>query len=655
MADIASVTASTALKRLGIAFAVIVVAGLGILLATSVLIPADRVREAVKAEIRAVTGLDLVLRGNVSVSLFPSGAVSFDDVALGEDRVGKPALAVDTLTARLRFFPLLTGHIEIADVSLTRPRIFIDLRGGGRSNWSGLVAALAHALKPSASRADSFSEIRISGGTILIHDDKHKLDERLDDVEMSLAWPSISKSFAATGRLNWRGETLTTTLSVGDFLAALAGARSSLKLRLAGTPLNLAFDGHMSYLPTLKIDGGLTADANSLRDAMLWAGHKLLPGGGFNRFALKAQTDIVGGTVSLSKVNVELDGNSAEGVLTFATDGREVLQGTLAADSIDLTPYVSTVRLLTASDRSWSRMPVALDSLEDFDLDLRLSAAKVKLASASLGRTAIATNLSKGQLTVTVGESQAFDGVIKGYVTLANSRQGATFKSQLQFSDVDLDNCLGAVFGLHRVQGKGDLSFAIEGNGDSVMDITRTLGGQATLVSGKGALVGINVEQLLRRLEQRPLSRSSAYRTGRTPFKKLTVTIKISQGTATVEDMKIEGDTVRLALAGSASIPTRDLDLKGTAVLAPAAAGKDPFTLPFFVQGPWDDPVMLPDVQSLIRRSGAAAPLLDAVRSHRAREAARKTTKQLNGSAVKPAAAPAAVPPSTAAAPANPQ
>ena len=34
------------------------------------------------------------------------------------------------------------------------------------------------------------------------------------------------------------------------------------------------------------------------------------------------------------------------------------------------------------------------------------------------------------------------------------------------------------------------------------------------------------------------------------------------------------------------------------------------------VQGPWDDPLMLPDAQILIKRSGAAAPLLDAVKNH---------------------------------------
>ena len=57
-----------------------------------------------------------------------------------------------------------------------------------------------------------------------------------------------------------------------------------------------------------------------------------MPFGGFGRFALRAQSSIAGGVVSLSGVNVELDGNSAEGVITLSTDRRTV-QGTLAADA----------------------------------------------------------------------------------------------------------------------------------------------------------------------------------------------------------------------------------------------------------------------------------------------------------------------------------
>jgi AsmA protein len=45
------------------------------------------------------------------------------------------------------------------------------------------------------------------------------------------------------------------------------------------------------------------------------------------------------------------------------------------------------------------------------------------------------------------------------------------------------------------------------------------------------------------------------------------------------------------------------------------------------VQGSWDDPLVLPDAQSLIQRSGAAAPLLNAVRNRRSKDTNRTTEK----------------------------
>ena len=77
-----------------------------------------------------------------------------------------------------------------------------------------------------------------------------------------------------------------------------------------------------------------------------------------------------------------------------------------------------------------------------FDLDLRLSAAHITVATAKFGRTAIATNLRGGKLAMAIGESQAFGGILKGSMALASSDAGADFKSQLQFTDVDLESAL---------------------------------------------------------------------------------------------------------------------------------------------------------------------------------------------------------------------
>lgn len=633
-------TASTGLKRLGLILLAVLAADIGVLTTGGLLISADTVRDQAMAEIRAVTGLNPILRGEASVSLFPSGSVSFADVVLGD--ANSPALTAEKLTARLRFFPLLIGRVEISDVALVRPTIAIDIDANGQSNWAGLIEALARSQKP-AQRSAAFSEMRIDNGTVVVRNPAHKVDETVRNVDLSLAWPSISKSFGATGRFVWHDERVDASMTLADFPAAINGNRSGLKLRLAGAPMKVAFEGSISVKPTLKIEGTVAADAASLRNALIWTGQQPLPGGGFGRFAIKAQTNVVGGNIGLSGVNVELDGNTAEGVLTFATDGRKTLQGTLASDNLDLSPYVSTVRLLTTNQREWSNGRISLEGLSGIDLDLRLSAAKVSMSGAKIGRTAIGANLRGGHLVVTIGEAQAYGGLIQGSIALAIFETGVDVKSQLQFTDVELENCLGQLFGLRRLEGKGNISLAVEGTGESVLAVTRTLNGTAGLNGLNGALAGLNVEQLLRRLERRPLSGGGEFRSGKTPYDRITVALKIVKGTVTVEDMKVEGAAVRLALAGTASIPERELDLKGSAALTTTAKpGAMPFELPFIVQGSWDDPIMLPDPEALIRRSGAAAPLLNAVKERSARDAVRSAIERLTGGQPAAEATPAA-------------
>ncbi|MEX0841084.1 MAG: AsmA family protein, partial [Xanthobacteraceae bacterium] len=586
-------TAVSGFKRLGIALAAALALGIGALAAMSWLISPETAREAVKSEIRAVTGLDLMLRGPPSVSLFPSGSVSFDDVVLGDDRTGDRALAAERLTVRLRFLPLLIGKVQVSDVTLVRPVIAVILQADGKSNWTPFAAAL----RPTQERSTSFSEINIEDGAIIVRDDSRGIVERLTAAEISLAWPSIFRGFALTGRFVWRGEPVDASLGINDFIAALDGNPSGVKLRLKGAPLNLVFEGQFSTRPTLKVEGAVAADSASLREALRWTAQKQLPSGGFGRFSLKAKTKLVGGTVALSGVNIELDGNAAEGVLTFASDGRQTLQGTLAAEEIDVTPYVSTVRLLTSAEREWSRMPITLDGFNGVDLDFRLSAAQVKIAEAKFGRTAIAANLRGGKLTVTVGESQAFGGIIKGSFDLAKSEAGADVKAQLQFTDVAFENCFGALFGMQRLEGKGNFAFNIEGTGGSVMALTKALNGSISLTGRQGAISGVNLEQLLRRLERRPLSGAGNFRSGRTPYDKLLVNIRIVQGSMIADEARVEGPAVRLIFAGTASIPARDLELTGIANLVPEKGtdGSSAFELPFMVRGSWEEPLMLLD------------------------------------------------------------
>ena len=94
----------------------------------------------------------------------------------------------------------------------------------------------------------------------------------------------------------------------------------------------------------------------------------------------------------------------------------------------------------------------------------------------------------------------------------------------------------------------------------------------------------------------------------------LQLRLSIAQGTVSADEVRMDGPAVRLVLAGKATVPARDLDFTGTASLVSAASEGPSFELPFMLRGVWDEPLMLLDTQSLIRRAPAAAPLLDALR-----------------------------------------
>jgi AsmA protein len=633
-----SLTMAQGMKRLGMPIAAFLGVALIGLIATSWFLNRDALRQAVEAQIRAVTGLDLVVKGSIDVSVFPGSYVSFHDVGLKGGGTDDPALAVDVLTANLRLLPLLLRRFEISDVMMLRPHIRVIRDGNGESNWTPFIDTIARTMKPGAENQVSFSEIRIQDGVLNYEDATNHVSESLGDIDLSLAWPSISRSFAATGQFDWRGERVDGSISASDFIAALSGDRSGLKARLASAPLKLAFDGSVANRTSMMMEGTLTIDSLSLRNALRWVGQAPPGSGGFGRFALKARANIVGPSIALTNVNVELDGNVAEGVMTYANNGRQTLQATLAAGALDFTPYISTFRLLASGARDWNRQLFDLNSLSTTDLDMRLSAAKVTVGPSRLGRTALGANLRGGALALSIGEAQMYGGIAKGSFGIARSDTVADIKAQFQFTDVDLLSCASELFGITKLSGRGNLNVSLVASGASPFGLAQSLDGTAVLTGHDGAISGFNAEQLLKRLERRPLSGGGNFRSGSTPYDNLTIAVKFADGIATAEDIRVEGPATRLTLTGTASVPAREYDLKGIASLVAAPNAAPGFDLPFVVQGPWDDPLIFPDPESLIRRSPGAAPLLDAVKDRKTRDAVKSVLDRLTGA--KPAAAP---------------
>ena len=97
-----SLTMAQGMKRLGMPIAALFGVVLIGLIAMSWFLNRDALRQAVEAQIRAVTGLDLVVNGSIEVSVFPGSYVSFHDVGLKGGGDIHPALAVGLISEPFR-------------------------------------------------------------------------------------------------------------------------------------------------------------------------------------------------------------------------------------------------------------------------------------------------------------------------------------------------------------------------------------------------------------------------------------------------------------------------------------------------------------------------------------------------------------------------
>jgi AsmA protein len=186
---------------------------------------------------------------------------------------------------------------------------------------------------------------------------------------------------------------------------------------------------------------------------------------------------------------------------------------------------------------------------------------------------------------------------------------------------------------MNRLEGSGNLAFSLDSTGHNVQELAGNLNGIVQVAAKQGALNGLNIEQMMRRLQRSPLSANGDLRNGRTPFEKLNIGLRIVQGIAAIEDVALEGPNVRFALTGTTSIPERAFNLSGTANLIGATSEANAsFELPFTVRGQWENPSIVPDTRILIQRSPAVRPLLDAVQDKKTRDEIQDIINRLPGS-----------------------
>ena len=569
-------------------------------------------RNELAQQIRETTGLIAQANGRTTLAILPRPRIKIEEVTI-QDREGKLLIRSGVVRGNLRILPAFAGRMEVSSLSLTDPKIDIDIDGKPLSSEGAIARAIeARSETREASTADTarLASVSISNGTARLTRGGEVVS-LLENIEGTLDWRSLNQPAGLRANFIWAKEPVDVTAWLGQPAQAMRGGSSPISLRMDSPSLNLSANGIVSGGLTPAYSGKFVANAPSL-GVVLDRNEIYLPLPGLRGpLSLSADARVSQRSIQLSDLQFKLDETAYEGAVILSSHrGRPTLMGTLATKLMQIDPFLAEVPPPRDSDGRWSSAALPKPDLARADVDLRVSANRANIGRLQARDVGVSILVASGKAEMVVAEATAFGGSIKARFKAEPSVAGYALSATASFAGVDSAALLNDLFRSQRFSGSatGELNFA--GEGASASQVLSSLRGTAKVALANGDVTGLDLEQALRRLEKRPLSIAADMRSGRTAFSEAQIDLDIASGVAKVQTLEARSAGVEISVAGSASVTRRLLDLTIKARQTGREDTQPAPQLNMDLKGNWDDPNLIIDAQSLIRRSEAAAPLL---------------------------------------------
>lgn len=614
------------MKKLLIALAVLLVIVAGAVLVLPALIPTDRIRQEVAAQVKAATGRDLTIGGDVSASVIPALAVKANDVALSNPPgfQGKEMARLGALDVRLKLLPLLSGKVEVDSFVLVDPVIALEVNRQGQANWDfATTKTPATVTEPQPSAEDggasplknlSLGEVRIDNGTLTYADAASGTKQRAEAINLALTLANLDSPLNAKGSLTWQGKPIALTLGVAQPRAVINGAASPVTLTLDTEAVTLNFKGEAAKD---SVKGDLDLSVPSVRGLISWTTGKPLEmaGAGLERFSLKGKVAAGGTKAALTQAAIVLDAITATGDFTVDTAGpRPSLKGRLDVAALDLNPYLPPARTAqgdggtgggAGQPAGWSDDPIDASALRTADLDFGLSAGSITIQKIKIGQSALHLALNAGRLTADLQQLALYDGNAHGRLSLDGSQPGTVgVDAGLTLKGLAAHPFLSDAAGLDWLEGTANSDIQVTAHGKSQRALVSGLDGKGSVTFQDGAIRGINLAEMVRNVGSAFTDRGGSQKTD---FTELGGTFTITDGIVRNQDLALQSPLLRVEGAGTVELPPRTVHYRLEPKAVPSLQGQggksdvSGLAVPIIIEGSWDKPSFRPDVEALLK------------------------------------------------------
>lgn len=604
-----------------LAFAVLIAA----VLALPFLVPTSVYKDQIIEQARLMTGRELKIDGDLSISFWPSLGVAVNKVSFANaPGAAEPNMAtMESLVVGAEFFPLLSGNLKVTEVKLVRPVINLEIDAKGRGNWrfeAQKKDAKADALDDNeqAEPQDdlSFRDVRLTEGVLTYRDQRTKTVQRVEAIDVSVKLPSLDEPMALSGGLTWNGEAITIDGEIAKPRALSSRGKSAVKAKINGSVLNATFEGTVDTAGR-TIKGKVDLKTESAHRLASWAGIALPKVKGFGPMTLSGEMSTAGDRIAFDNAQLSLDDMKGSGNLALATAGETPhLKGDFKLDKLDINPYLGNGQNEASGGggggSGWSDASIDLSALRYVDADFAFAVDAFTVRDIKIGRSALDIVLSKGKMRADLKELALYGGNGRGVIALDGSDTIPRFGLELSLNGVAGEAFLRDAIDAWRLSGTGSIVVNMTASGRSERAWMRSLDGRVGIRFQNGAVKGIDLGAVARTIET-ALTGSAIGPGAKTSFSELSASFVIKGGIGANRNLRLISPEVRLDGAGLVDIGNETLDYR----LEPKALsssrslggrlGLPDIGIPFRVKGSWDNPSYEPDL------SGVMSSTLDAI------------------------------------------
>ena len=614
------------LKWTVLAVAILVAAGAAVLYSIDV----NSYRDEIAAEFRKATGRDLVIGGDMDLSISLSPAVVVERAAIANAHWGsRPHMvALERVEAEVELLPLLAGDIRVTRLILVEPDILLETNSDGLSNWQARPPANDRSDAPvrsaeMAERKDEagdglssvpiFTHVEIRRGRLTYKDARTGDEMQLDLDRVTARAAAFEAPLAIDAEGAWNGTPF-----------SIAGTVNSLARLASGQPAELALEaeafGFDARLSGTVAEPGTSADLN-LRIAVRGADlSTLVPlaGPGLPNLGPVSFDARVGGNadrLQIKDIKAALASSDVSGRIDLSLAGpRPRLTGTLASRKIDLAELrqasagsgrpgatgSGATRESGQSDRVFPDDPIPLDGIKAADFDLTVSVENLTGYSVRVGAVRARVNLENGVLAITPFSATLSGSQVDGDFRLDAGQAAPRLRLTAGAAELDLGRLLTEAGVTDLFEGKAKASVDLAGSGGSVAALMSGLDGDIRLVVGNGRLQTQAFDMAVGGASA-VLGTLFSGQTQWTVVNCAVASIGIEMGRATSRAALIDTEYSTVAATGTADLASETLDL----VVEPRAKSATlNVAVPVQVEGTFANPKFRPETGAALQKLG---------------------------------------------------